>query len=185
MRNQKQSKRRFSSSDWLNHGLKQLADVGPSGVTIDALCQSTGKTKGSFYSHFSSMADFTAQLAQQWQKKHTHNVIAAAKQVDDTQQRRQLLDAVAVGLDHQLEKNIRQFAANDPQVAAVVAQVDRERVEFLGRCYVDTGKFGKEDALALARVEYGFFLLYQSGIGWDEEVFADSYQRFLKIVGVG
>lgn len=151
-------------------------------MTIDALCRTAGKTKGSFYSHFATMGEFTTELARHWQQRHTDSIVVAAQAVDDSN-RRQLLDSLALGLDHELEKNIRQYAAVEPGVAEVLAQVDRHRVEFLGKCYLDTGKFDQDDALALARVEYGFFLLYQSGIDWEYEVFADSYQRFLRIVG--
>lgn len=105
MANKKLTTRRFSRSDWLDHGLAQLARVGPSGLTIDALCQSTGKTKGSFYSHFTNVSDFVAQLARRWQTQHTSNVIAVTQRVGHLQ-RRELLDSLALGLDHQLEKNI-------------------------------------------------------------------------------
>ena len=43
---------RFSRTDWLALGLAALAEDGPLGLTIAALCRRAGKTKGSFYAHF-------------------------------------------------------------------------------------------------------------------------------------
>ncbi|MDO5098481.1 MAG: TetR/AcrR family transcriptional regulator [Corynebacterium sp.] len=177
-------KKRFSRSDWVQLGLENLAHSGPSGITIDALCRSVGKTKGSFYSHFTAITDFNAALAELWQHENTALIIDAAARVP-TGKRRQALDAWALELNHDLERNMRQLSFTDAHVAAVVTEVDDHRIALLAKNFVEVDRFSQADALALARFEYGFYVAYQAGLRLTQDQFDDSYQRFLKLVKCG
>lgn len=168
--------KRFSQADWISLGLKTLAEEGPPGVTIDALCARANKTKGSFYSHFSTVGEFTKKLAETWREQNTEKLIAQAGQS------RSALDAQALELDHSLEREMRRLAAVDEAVASISAEVDARRIDFLAALY--RSRFDEADSLALARMEYGLFVMYQTGVGGTEGEFADSYQRFLRIVGM-
>lgn len=174
-------KKRFSRSDWVQLGLENLAQFGPSGITIDALCRSAGKTKGSFYSHFTAITDFNAALAEFWRHENTETIIDAAARVP-TEKRRQALDAWALELNHDLERNMRQLSYTDANVAAVVTEVDDQRIAWLAKSFVEVNQFSQADALALARFEYGFYIAYQAGLKLTQDQFADSYQQFLNLV---
>ena len=59
---------------WFETGLRLLVAEGPSALTIERLCRETGKTKGSFYHHFSGQEGFRAGLIDWWK---THRSAAA------------------------------------------------------------------------------------------------------------
>ena len=95
------------------------------------------------------------------------------------EERRAVLNQLAMSLDHGLEREFRRLAAGE-----VLHDVDDRRIEFLAESYRATGVFNDDDALALARVEYAMFLGYQNHMEDRHDEFADSYQRFLRIIGV-
>ena len=175
--------KRFSQQDWLDAGLSALSEGGVGAVTIDALCRRVGKTKGSFYSHFPTMSDFIRQLGERWRQTNTDMLIDASERAKP-EERRAVLNQLAMSLDHGLQREFRRLAAGDHVAAEVLHDVDDRRIEFLAESYRATGVFNDDDALALARVEYAMFLGYQNHMEHRHDEFADSYQRFLRIIGV-
>ena len=175
--------KRFSQQDWLDAGLSALSEGGVGAVTIDALCRRVGKTKGSFYSHFPTMSDFIRQLGERWRQTNTDMLIDASERAKP-EERRAVLNQLAMSLDHGLEREFRRLAAGDHVAAEVLHDVDDRRIEFLAESYRATGVFNDDDALALARVEYAMFLGYQNHMEDRHDEFADSYQRFLRIIGL-
>ena len=55
---------------WLEEGLKILAAKGPAALSMESLTQATGKTKGSFYYHFSSGEKYVEQLLEYYEKNN-------------------------------------------------------------------------------------------------------------------
>lgn len=51
-----------SREDWLKAGELLASGPGPNAVTIAALCRALNVSKGSFYHHFSKLADYLAEL---------------------------------------------------------------------------------------------------------------------------
>lgn len=95
-----------------------------------------------------------------------------------------MLNQLAMSLDHGLEREFRRLAAGDHVAAKILCDVDDRRIEFLAESYRATDVFNDDDALALARVEYAMFLGYQNHMEDRRDEFADSYQRFLRIIGL-
>ena len=104
--------KRFSQQDWLDAGLSALSESGVGAVTIDALCRRVGKTKGSFYSHFPTMSDFIRQLGERWRQTNTDMLIDASERAKP-EERRTVLNQLAMSLDHGLEREFRRLAAGD------------------------------------------------------------------------
>jgi len=65
-------------ADWVAAGLELLRDGGEDAVTVDRLCATLGRTKGSFYHHFEDSAAYQGALLEHWANLHTELPIAAA-----------------------------------------------------------------------------------------------------------
>lgn len=177
------SPRRFRLNDWLALGLDALAEQGPAGLTIEALCRRAGKTKGSFYAHFPAIETYLAVLAAHWRETHTLRLMQAADGVEATQHRLIALDRMALALDFRVEQGMRRLAQLDPGVAATCAEVDRERVGYLEKLHGESGRFAPQEALALARIEYAAFIGFQQlDLGLSPQDLHDCYGTFMRLL---
>ena len=147
---------RFSKTDWIERGMEQLAEAGPAGLTIERLCAASGRTRGSFYHHFSDHDAFIRALMEHWKKRDTEDVIAAVETgaSDGESDKAVELNALASALNHRLEGRIRQLAQRDETAAAILAGVDETRVEYLAALYRDGRGLERAQALTLAQLEY-------------------------------
>ena len=176
--------RRFSLKDWLDLGLEALAEAGPAGLTIEALCQRAGKTKGSFYAHFVTSEAYLTALAEHWREAYTRRLVEAADTGEQPDARLFLLDQMALRLDSRVEQGMRRLAANDAGVMRICTEVDRERIAYLAGLHRASGRFDDRNALALARLEYATFIGFQQiDTGTGSAGAAESYQLFLKLTG--
>jgi len=120
-----------SKQDWLQQGLAVLGQVGVKGLTIDGLAEVLGVTKGSFYHHFSSMADYKQQLMAFWADQYLATVGSLPP---DAGQALLLLDQImkdAFSIVTLPEIAIRGWARQNAMVQAYVAQADTVRYDFL------------------------------------------------------
>jgi AcrR family transcriptional regulator len=120
-------------------GLELLAEGGHGRLTIAALCERLGVTKGSFYHHFGDMAEYVGLLLDHWEAEHATRLIARSESVTDPKERFDLLQGIAVGLPHGAEAAIRAWSWNSKVVAAAQDRVDRARLVHLTRAGVDAG----------------------------------------------
>ncbi|HEV7328085.1 MAG TPA: TetR/AcrR family transcriptional regulator [Bosea sp. (in: a-proteobacteria)] len=175
--------RRFRRSDWLALGLNALAEQGPAGLTIEALCRRAGKTKGSFYAHFPAIEAYLVALAGHWRETHTHRLMQEADKGGPAQDRLVALDRMALALDVRIEQGMRRLAQLDPGVAATCAEVDRERVAYLEKLHGESGRFTPPEALALARMEYAAFIGFQQfDLGLSPQDLHDCYGTFMRLL---
>jgi len=180
----KAAARRFSQKDWLDLGLEALAEAGPAGVTIEALCRRGGKTKGSFYAHFVTSEAYLSALAGHWREAYTRRLVEAADTGEQPDARLSLLDQMALRLDSRVEQGMRRLAANDTAVMRVCTEVDRERIAYLAGLHRASGRFDDKNALALARLEYAAFIGFQQiDTGAGNAGAAESYRLLLKLAG--
>lgn len=143
-------------SVWLETGLNLLASEGPSGLTVERLCQATRKTRGSFYHHFSGIKDFVRQVMEAWRQTHTQDLIDSTANLpprDSLQKLREL----ARRLPFDRENAFRTWAARDPEVAGVVKEVDSARVGHLMAVYQAMGQEA-DKAESLAWIEYALLI---------------------------
>lgn len=128
-----------------------LADEGYGALKVRALCQAMGLTTGAFYHSFASWKDFTDQLVAHWRQERTvRTAELAALQPDHVHRLDDLVEA-ALGLSHRAEAAIRVWAGVDAEVGAVVARVDRERLEAVSAAFLAvTGDAALSERLAKA-----------------------------------
>ena len=174
--------KRLTRDDWLVQGLAQLTAMGPEGVRLEAICESLGKTRGSFYHHFEDHDAFVEQMMRLWQDMNTDDVIdmieaqadlssddladiaaelgpdALADLGFDPQGARGRLNQIAALMDHNMEQAIRRFALTRPAAMAVVQEIDHRRIGYLARLTMQEFGISSDDATALAEIEYAAFV---------------------------
>ena len=146
---------RFTRKDWLDLGITLLKQYGADALVVENLCESAGKTRGSFYFHFQNIEDYLSALAELWMNEFTTKITARGETPPPG--RTDLLNQLAARLDLDLESGIRQLAMRNTSVAEIVASADRRRIQWLARLYVNCGEYSNDQAIALARIEYAAF----------------------------
>jgi AcrR family transcriptional regulator len=111
---------------FLEAGLDLLAEGGVGAVTIAALCDRLGVTKGSFYHRFDDVAAFHEALLSSWEAG-THAAIDQARAVTDSHRRLSVLKELGVGAHHEAESAIRAWGRSYEPAAVVVRRVDAAR----------------------------------------------------------
>lgn len=165
------SKSRFGREDWLALGLALLAEQGPEALTVERLTTAAGKTRGSFYHHFTDQAAFMAGLGERWLREATEALIEEAEGAAPAGRRRETLARRAAGIDHALERALRRLAVSEPAIAQAVARSDARRIAYLeGVFRAELGLSAKE-AEARAQLQHCAFVGAQM-------VFPDADARF-------
>jgi AcrR family transcriptional regulator len=111
---------------YLAAGLDLLAEGGVSAVTIAALCERLGVTKGSFYHHFDDVSGYHEALLARWEAG-TYEAIERARAVTDSHKRLSVLKELGVAAHHEAESAIRAWGRSHEPAAAVVRRVDAAR----------------------------------------------------------
>ncbi|WP_087004103.1 TetR/AcrR family transcriptional regulator [Rhizobium sullae] len=137
---------RLAKSDWIDHGLRTLAERGPNALKIGAMAEGLNVSRGSFYWHFRDVADFRTQLLQHWRDWTTQRVIRELEaDLDEPDRLRSLVSSAFAGEPgngrtiRSLDKAVRAWAIDSDEVAAVVASVDADRVAYIARLLVESG----------------------------------------------
>ena len=130
---------RLAKEDWIVQGLRTLARDGANALKVGPMAATLKVSRGSFYWHFRDIGDFRAQLLQSWQERSTDQVIRDldARQAEPDRLKRFMKRAFANRRD--LDRAVRSWAAEDGDVASVVAAVDASRVAYLARMLVTAG----------------------------------------------
>jgi len=130
---------RLTRPDWIRHGLRTLARDGPNALKVGPMSARLKVSRGSFYWHFQDIADFRAQLLQSWQEISTDRVIRDLDAREGEPDRLKRLMRRALSGTRNLDRSIRSWAAEDQEVAAIVASVDARRVARIAELLVDAG----------------------------------------------
>ncbi len=154
MKSHSKNVKRFTIDDWIELGTDLLTMRGPEALTVEEVCESAGKTKGSFYFHFENADDFLIELAQNWLRVWT---VENLENAPSTTHRLDVLNHLVGRLSLDLESQIRKLSQRHAGVARVVAEADRLRIEWLTERYQNSGHYSAENSRALARIEYAAF----------------------------
>ncbi len=178
--------KQLTKTVWLDHGLAAMAEQGPGGLTIEALCGRAQKTRGSFYHHFESAGDFQQQLLLWWEKSYTHDLIEKVERLGQPGQKLDHLNQLAAHLDPRIEQAFRRLAARSSDAALTCRRVDDSRISYLARLYAQSPRFSAQDAKMLARIEYAAWVGFQL-VAPDAkpDEMLEMYQGFLKLTGRG
>jgi AcrR family transcriptional regulator len=133
---------RSDATAWLDEGLKVLAELGASAVTLDRMCERMGLTKGAFYHHFGSMPAFREQLLTQFEAERTTAIIDIVERAPNRSARdrlEQLLLEVTRDGNPRLEIALRAWANQDQAAAKAMRRVDATRIGYVRRLCAEAG----------------------------------------------
>ncbi|AWK85226.1 TetR/AcrR family transcriptional regulator [Azospirillum thermophilum] len=149
----------MNRESWLTAAFSALAEGGVDQVRVELLAKKLKVTKGSFYWHFRDRTDLMAALLDQWKQGR----IAAIKEqtrLDGHEPAQRLHDLLALynganprGLA--IELAVRDWARRAPEAAAVVAEVDQERLRCVADLFIALG-LPQQEASARAFLFYSF-----------------------------
>ena len=148
---------RLTKIDWLEQGLRTLAASGANALKVLPMSQALRVSRGSFYWHFKDIADFHAELLRFWQQRSTDQIIQELESQDDVRGRLPYLMQRAFTSDHRLDRAVRYWAAENKEVAKVIAAADAQRVAYMARLLVASGVRGRQ-ATARATFLYWAYL---------------------------
>ena len=66
----------LSAKDWLDQGLKALAEHGYTALKAEPLAKALGVSRGSFYWHFADVEAFHAAILKHWREVAAERIIA-------------------------------------------------------------------------------------------------------------
>lgn len=135
---------RLTKTDWLDHGLRTLAASGPNALKVAPMSTALKVSRGSFYWHFKDIADFRSELLRWWQQRTTEQIIEELESEEPEPTRLNYLMKRAYGADHSLDRAVRYWAAEDAEVARVVASVDARRVAYMTELLEAVGVRGRQ-----------------------------------------
>lgn len=147
-------------TDWIKAGLAQLAAHGPDAVSIAAVSDKLGVTKGSFYWHFGSRDEFLQAILDDWALNATRRIIDVLEHSGSSAEEK-IRRLARIGVSSSvtdyggaLELAMRTWARTDRKVRAAVAAVDEERLDYLRRLFSEA--LPGQDAELLACLHYSF-----------------------------
>lgn len=148
---------RLTKFDWIKHGLRTLAADGHNALKVGPMATKLKVSRGSFYWHFRDIADFRSQILRSWQETSTDQVIQDLDARKGEPGRLKELMQRAFSTTRKLDRAIRSWAAEDGDVAMIVASVDNRRVARIAKLLAEAGVEG-ERALHRAAFLYWAFL---------------------------
>src|SRR6266480_3601090 len=149
----------LSAKDWLDQGLKTLAERGFTALKAEPLAKAMGVSRGSFYWHFADIGAFHAAILSRWREVATEQIIAgveAAKDGAKGEDPLAVLLKLTFGSRLVLEKAVRSWAANDARARAAVVAVDRRRLDYIESLLKQAG-LAEEVARARAQILFWAF----------------------------
>jgi AcrR family transcriptional regulator len=145
---------KLGRQDWINLGLKVLAESGVEAVRVEPLAKLLNVTKGSFYWHFKNREELLEAILQEWVNRETDSIIEQVETASGNASAKLLhLFELAIQDDGQVENAIRAWAANDSRVAAILDQVDQRRFDYTKNLFLEVG-FAPFEATVRARMVY-------------------------------
>jgi AcrR family transcriptional regulator len=135
-------KNRISRHEWLGLAMEILSRHGGARLNVNNLCEAMGVTKGSFYAHFESRDDFVRQFIAFWDENFTRNVVTAVDELKDSTGQVRLLALMQLLHREKLARYdiaVRAWAAQEPEVAKGVQEVDAVRFGYIRSIFHDMG----------------------------------------------
>jgi AcrR family transcriptional regulator len=145
----------LSAKDWLDRGLKVLAESGFTALKAEPLAKAMGVSRGSFYWHFADIGTLHAAILNHWREVAAEQIIADVEAASDNTL--PLLLRRAFGGRPALEQAVRTWATVDPLARAAVQAIDRRRLSYVENLLRASG-LSPDVARARAQIVYWAFL---------------------------
>jgi AcrR family transcriptional regulator len=142
----RRNRKRLTREEWLRRALDVISRKPHGKLRIHELVKDLGVTRGSFYWHFKGREDFVRSVAEYWSSWSTDSAIDAIGAVggNATERLRALMKFVCDSELASYDIAMRTWAAQEPSVAKVVAEVDRNRYAFVRSLFEEIGFEGEE-----------------------------------------
>jgi AcrR family transcriptional regulator len=136
---------RRSREEWLAQALEVLAKSGNAKLRVETIAAALGVTTGSFYWHFAGRDAFLESLVRYWGEMFTDPVIEHVRNLDEGRQRLGALMEIVLRNDYaRYDVSIRAWAAQEPAIQPLVAEVDQRRLAFVRSLIAEIGFEGEE-----------------------------------------
>ena len=152
---------KLTRDDWLDAAFAAVVEGGFDAVRVLTLAQRLGVTRGSFYWHFADHAALLAALLQRWREREleTEMQLRADTSADPRADLERLLQAALAHAGADLENMrfelaLRGLGRRDPHVAAMLAEIDGQRMAL----FVDMFKRLGLDAKSAGELASLFYL---------------------------
>jgi AcrR family transcriptional regulator len=176
----------LTAADWAEAALQLIAEKGLGALTVAALANRLGVTKGSFYWHFRGRSELLAAALANWEERATTEAIRGLEAVTDYRRRLELmLEAASKPPRSRSLYAALAEAAEDPIVRRVLNRVASARIAYLEICYSNLGlspKLAKSHAVAAYAAYRGLLQLAHeapAALPTDWSVYSDVIQRAL------
>ena len=147
----------LSAKDWLDQGLRTLAESGFTALKAEPLAKAMGVSRGSFYWHFADIGAFHAAILKHWREVAAEQIIANLEAVSGNDNPLELLLRQVFGGKLSLENAVRSWATHDSLARRAVRAIDRRRLSYVERLLRASG-FAPRVARARAQILYWAFL---------------------------
>jgi len=147
----------LSAKDWLDQGLKTLAQNGFTALKAEPLAKAMGVSRGSFYWHFADIGAFHAAILRHWREVAAEQIIANVEAASKDEDPLALLLRRVFGEKLTLESAVRTWATLDPVARAAVQAIDQRRLGYVESLLKQSG-LPAETARARAQILYWAFL---------------------------
>ncbi len=159
---------KLTREDWLQHGMKTLAEEGFNALKADLLAKSLQVSRGSFYWHFRDLEEFHQALLDEWHKRATQQVIEWLEQTASGPDRLALLMRRAWSVSNRTERAVRAWATHSPEIAVRLAAVDKQRIDYIASLLKSAGLTARQArarATFVASAYLGRMVLGEGSIG--------------------
>ena len=147
----------LSAKDWLDQGLRTLAERGFTALKAEPLAKAMGVSRGSFYWHFADIGAFHAAILKHWRDVAAERIIANLEAASDHDDPLPRLLRRTFGSKPALENAVRTWATFDPVARAAVRAIDRRRLSYVESLLRGSG-IAPNIARARAQILYWAFL---------------------------
>jgi AcrR family transcriptional regulator len=135
----------LDAAAWIEAAMDALAEGGIDAVRIDPLAKRLGVTRGSFYWHFKDRAALHRAMLRLWRERASYNVLTRIEgQAVSPRERLSRLLALPYSGSRAaraaaIEVAIRLWSRRDKNAAKAVRHIDRVRLEYFARLFVEHG----------------------------------------------
>jgi AcrR family transcriptional regulator len=149
----------LSAKDWLDQGLRVLAERGFTALKAEPLAKAMGVSRGSFYWHFADIGAYRAAILEHWRDVAAEQIIANLEASSKDDNPLVILLRRTFRGKPALESAVRSWATLDPVARAAVQATDRRRLSYVESLFERSG-VSRGVARSRAQIFYWAFLGY-------------------------
>jgi AcrR family transcriptional regulator len=147
----------LSAKDWLDQGLRTLAESGFTALKAEPLARAMGVSRGSFYWHFADIGAYHAAILRHWREVAAEQIIANLEASSKDDNPLLILLRRSFSSKPALENAVRTWATIDPVARSAVQATDRRRLSYVEILFERSG-IAPEVARSRAQIFYWAFL---------------------------